>query len=124
MRSFNIVNTVFSTDSPLDIPQIVQAKQYLVKHCKSRYALPTPHLTYSITPLKEEVFPEARDYILNAIKDLKPYTIKIGDLQIDARSFIYLPVTSASLFNLHKFFIEALDKFHTNEVRAKDITRL
>ena len=119
----NVINTVFSIASKINNDRIKQAKEFLAKRYNSTYNTPTPHITYAITPLKESHLTDVQQALTSLVSNMPAFTVQIGGIEVKDNGFVYLPVTGANLLEKHMLFTNLLDKFHTNEIREKDLIR-
>jgi len=119
------INTVFSTDSVLEIPEIVDAKEILNKEYGSKYFIPITHMGYSIVPCPEYNFENIKEDILEYISKQKPYKIVFKELVIQPEShFVYLKIEGTDPKRIHKEITIISNKYRDDYVREKDLERL
>ena len=124
MPNLTPIDTVFSTDSAVNVPEIAQAKKFLTARAGNTYNLPIPHITYSITPIPRETFPQAKAAVQGQIKRIKPFQVRFGDLKYQPeRKFYSIPIEGEKCRELHETFTTLLARFRTNHVRSKDLDR-
>jgi hypothetical protein len=119
------INTVFSTDSVLDIPEIVEAKEILNKEYGSKYFIPITHMGYSIVPCPKYNFEKIKEEILEYISKQKPYKIVFKELVIQPEShFVYLKTEGKDPKRIHEEITKISNKYRDDYVREKDLERL
>lgn len=85
----------------------------------------SPHITYAITPIKEEHFERARKDLAKFIKSKSKFKVKISGIKLEkGKNFFYLELIGDELFEIHKSVTILLNKHRDNCIRAKDSVKL
>lgn len=119
------VNTVFSVDSIIDIPELTKAKLFMNENYGNQYSHVPPHLAYTIMPFPEVNFESGRRELLEYIKTQRSYTVHISDLIYDEKGkFYYVALEGDIIKKLHEDITLLLNRYRDNCVREKDLERL
>jgi len=119
------IDSVFTVDSSLDLPEFVTAKKLMNNNYGNEYVLLPPHITYALTPLPESNFEKVKVDIISYINRQKPFKAHISDLVCEAKKdFFYVSIIAEQIKQHHKNITRILNRYRDNSIRTKDLVKL
>lgn len=118
------INTVFSVASTIDLDPLNRAKLLMNEKYANKYTY-SPHITYAITPIKQENFENARHDLEKLVNSINKFRVKISSIKLESeKQFFYLELVGHELFEIHKSVTILFNKHRDNCIRAKDLVKL